>query len=92
MPSHTGPVVAVPVSASMSCLLVGHGQSSRSGMRAASSNWLLARRPERVGEHDQEDHDEIGEPPGLGELGERAIGLDPLPCAFSGCWLCRCRA
>ena len=41
----------------------GHDvQSSRSGMRAASSNCLLARRPKRIDQHQREHRNEVSRP------------------------------
>ena len=74
MPSHSWPVVAVPVTVSTLGLCRAVGPCSVLPQRHARGfvEFLLARRPERVDEHDEEDRHEVDEAPGLGEVGERA--------------------
>src|SRR5262245_62913412 len=71
MPSHTWPVMTVPVTASISCLSAISVLAKRNA--CGGVELALARRPQRISEHDEEDRDEIEEPPGLGKLGERLV-------------------
>src|SRR5262245_26861118 len=73
MPSHTCPVVAVPVKASTSCCSSAISVLTK-GHAGGFVELPLPRGPERVGQHDEENADEIGEAPGLGELGKHAVG------------------
>src|SRR3569832_659081 len=74
MPSHSWPVVAVPVRASISlcCSATVSVLFERNLRRLVEL--LLARGPKRVGQHQREQRDEIAEPDLLGGFGDGAIG------------------
>src|SRR5579883_2801812 len=83
IPSHSWPVVAIPVLASTTLpspsLMLTSDRGSISVLPQRHASGLVEPpfegRPQRVGHADDEDHQEIDEPPRLSEFGEHLVGV-----------------